>query len=108
MHAILGSLLSSLIELPTKLDVSPHQRALIKREANVLRKIVGPLNSQSQELWDNVSSVFLNREWNEGHGRVFVCWTAGADNGVVDTEGDFSALDFVTWASKSAVSPCSS
>jgi telomere length regulation protein len=89
-QAILGSLLSSLDRLPTRLDPSPYHRALAKREAGVLRNIVGPLNSQSQELWENVSTVILGRQWDVGRGRVFVCWTAGVESNAVDTEGDIS------------------
>jgi telomere length regulation protein len=90
-QAILGSLLASLKGLATKLDPSPRQRALVKREASVLRNIVGPLNSQSLELWENVSAVFLNRQWDEGRARVIVCWIAGFDSDAVDTEGDISS-----------------
>jgi telomere length regulation protein len=90
-QAILGSLLASLKGLVTKLDPSPHQRALVKREASVLRNIAGTLNSQSQELWENVSAVMLNRQWDEGHARVFVCWIAGFDSDTMDTDGDISS-----------------
>jgi hypothetical protein len=76
------------------LDPAPRQKALVKREAALLCAVVGPLNTQSQELWDNVSAVILNREWNEGHARVFVCWAAGADQNTVDAEGNDSTYLF--------------
>lgn len=41
-----------------------------------------------QEFWDNVSAVILNRKWDEGYARVFVCWTAAAHTNIVDTDGD--------------------
>jgi telomere length regulation protein len=62
---------------------------MVKREAYMLRKIVGPLNSRSKELWVNLLAVVLNREWDEGFGRIFVCWAAGIGD-VVDTECEIS------------------
>jgi telomere length regulation protein len=95
-QTILGSLLSSLNEFPSSLGPSPSQRGIVKREAALLRNIVGCLNPQSQELWENVSAVILNREWDEGRGRIFVCWTAGANADAVDTSGENSSFTDVT------------
>jgi telomere length regulation protein len=89
-QTILGSLLASLKKLPFSLDASPRQRGVVKQEANLLREIVGRLNSKSQELWENTSAVFLNREWDEGCGRYLVCWAAGAGADAVDTAGVIS------------------
>jgi telomere length regulation protein len=90
-QAILGSLLASLKQLAMKLDPSSHQRALVKREASMLRSIIGPLNAQSQELWENMSAVILNRQWDEGRARMIVCWIAGFDSDALDTEGNISS-----------------
>jgi telomere length regulation protein len=86
-QTILGSLLVSLKKLPPSLDPSPRQRGVVKQEASLLREIVGRLDPKSQELWENVSAVMLNREWDEDRGRFFVCWAAGASADSVDTAG---------------------
>lgn len=96
-QTILGSLVASLKTLPSSLDASPCQRGVVKQEANLLRKIVGPLNSKSQESWENTSAVFLNREWDEGRGRYLVCWAAGAGADTVDTAGVISTSFLVSY-----------
>jgi hypothetical protein len=87
LQAILVSLFSSLSELPSGLDSSPPQRVLVKREATLLKQLVGPLNAQNDELWECASALFLSRDWNEGQARIFACWVAGCDKDNVDHEG---------------------
>jgi telomere length regulation protein len=93
-QTIVGSLLSSLNRIMS-LDPSSRQRALVKQEAALLHGIVGPLNPRSRELWDNVTAVILNRKWDEGYARVFVCWTAGAGKDALNAEGDISVHLFL-------------
>ena len=94
LQAILTSLFSSLSELSSGLDSSLPQRALVKQEATLLRRLIGPLNVQNDELWECASALFLGREWNEGHGRIFACWAAGCDKDTVDNESEMTLYFF--------------
>ena len=86
-QAIIGSLFSSLnINLKSEniLDSSPTHRSWIKREAAFIRDIIGTLNVQSRELWENVSAVTLNRDWEGDRGRILLCWAAGNSGPTTD------------------------
>jgi len=87
LQGILASLFASLSGLTSDLDTSPQQRAIVKREAILLRNVVGPLKAEREELWECVSALILGREWSESHGRIFVCWISGGDKDNVDVEG---------------------
>ncbi|KAL0947125.1 hypothetical protein HGRIS_013257 [Hohenbuehelia grisea] len=75
-QTILTSLLLSLFE--TGLDSTPEvvQRATIKQEACLLRRLVGNLHVDQTELWQLISTILLRREWSSSHGRLLVCWTS--------------------------------
>jgi telomere length regulation protein len=87
LHAILTSLFSSLSQPLSNLDTSLPQRRLVKREAILLRHIVGRLSSQNMEIWESVSAIALGREWSEGHARIFTCWVSGAEKDAFDEDG---------------------
>jgi telomere length regulation protein len=87
LHAILTSLFSSLSQPFEGLDPSLPQRRLVKREATLLRQIVGRLSTDSGEIWESVSAIALGREWSESHARIFTCWVAGAEKDTVDEDG---------------------
>ena len=79
-QAIIGSLFSSLnrnLKSQNILDDSPKYRSWIKREATFVCDTIGSLNAQSIELWENVSAVTLNRDWEGDRGRILLCWAAG-------------------------------
>ncbi|EGN95974.1 hypothetical protein SERLA73DRAFT_170414 [Serpula lacrymans var. lacrymans S7.3] len=77
-QAILTSLLSSLSRPPTSL-LSPLSvdRGIVKREAILLRGVVGRFEPQS-EVWNSILAIAFGREWNEFHARILVCWAAQA------------------------------
>lgn len=71
----------------TALDTSPFSRGLVKREASLLRRVVGSLGEDRKYILAGTSAVVLARDWSEGHARVYACWVAGATTGVVDVKG---------------------
>lgn len=87
-QTIFVSLLATIDVLKSPLDPSTLQRAVIKRNAALLQDIVGRPSSETQELWENVSAVLLDRPWNESVARVLACWVAGAGSREVDYEGN--------------------
>ena len=87
LRAVLTSLFSYLSTPSSGLDASPSQRGVIKREAMLLRRLVGPLSSENGELWDCVTALFLSRDWDVGRARIFICWVAGGDGNDVNEEG---------------------
>ena len=100
LQAILVSLLASLSEVATATDPSSHQRALVKREARLLRSLVGSLSAGNEELWECVSAVILGREWSEGFGRIVVCWVAESRKGQVDEQGEHRWYSFVQFSDR--------
>ncbi|KAL0579959.1 telomere binding protein [Marasmius crinis-equi] len=72
LRAILNSLFASLKSV-NSLDAAIRVRALVKREARLLQDI-SPLGSDDEELWECASSLIVNRDWDEGHARIFVAW----------------------------------
>ncbi|KAJ7172672.1 telomere length regulation protein-domain-containing protein [Mycena filopes] len=76
LQSILTSLFGSL-SAESGIDCAPSQRALVKRESNVLLALVGRIVSDDAELWESISAVILTRGWSEGHARIFVCWISG-------------------------------
>jgi telomere length regulation protein len=87
LQSVLTSLFAHISVPDIPLDPLPSSRALVKREATLLRGIVGKLTDGKQYLFDSVSTAMLSRDWSEGHARVFACWIAGATAGAVDTKG---------------------
>ncbi|KAH9952216.1 telomeric DNA binding protein [Amylocystis lapponica] len=86
LQSILISLFSSMAEIPSALDSSMQTRSLVKREARLLKDLLGALKEDNQELLDSWSAVALGREWSEGHARIFVCWAAGAETDQTDVK----------------------
>jgi telomere length regulation protein len=87
LQAIVTSLLALLFDAVLPLDTSPRQRALILREATLLRRLVGRLPAKDTEAWECFAAVALGRDGSQTRARVFVCWVAGADNEEVDEQG---------------------
>lgn len=87
LRSILTSLCSSLTPPQDGLDASSTARALVKREALLLKELLGPLSKSNGELSETVAAVSLGRTWSEGHARIFACWAAGAQQGSRTREG---------------------
>ena len=79
LKTILTSLFASLAPVPC-LEASPIHRNQVKSEALLLTRLVGNLMQDRQEIWDASLSVMISRDWNEGYGRIFVCWLANSKN----------------------------
>ncbi|OBZ75644.1 hypothetical protein A0H81_04556 [Grifola frondosa] len=86
LRSVLTSLFSSLTDIPIALDPTNHTRALVKREALLLRQLLGRLEKGRGEVSESFSAVALGREWSEGHARIFVCWAAGAEKDKTDEQ----------------------
>lgn len=82
LQSLLASLLSSLDEIATGLYPSAKARGQVKREANLLCKVVGSLESDNTELWEAAFAILLGRESTDCRGRIFVCWVS-APSGLV-------------------------
>jgi telomere length regulation protein len=71
------------------LDDAPSTRELIRREAEILEGVIGPMtpSPEREELWEVATGVILNmsKEWTESHARLFICWISG---GGTDLNGD--------------------
>ncbi|KAF8892597.1 telomere length regulation protein-domain-containing protein [Infundibulicybe gibba] len=57
---------------------STLQRAHIKREACLIRGLLGEILQEREELWESIQAITLGRDWDELYSRVFVCWMAGS------------------------------
>ncbi|KAI0371744.1 telomeric DNA binding protein [Pilatotrama ljubarskyi] len=97
LRSILTSLFSHLTRIPSPLDASLSTRALVTREALLLRRLLGPFRKDRSELVDCFSAVALGRHWDEGHARIFACWVAGAEKDSRDREGLQILLDKVLY-----------
>lgn len=86
VQSIITSAFGHVVRIESALDPSPPTRALVKREAALLRGLLGPLHKRN-EAWDNIIAIILGREWPQGHARLFTCWTAISQVGVADEEG---------------------
>ncbi|EKM55734.1 uncharacterized protein PHACADRAFT_121551 [Phanerochaete carnosa HHB-10118-sp] len=84
LQSVLTSLYAHLSAVDD-LDDSLRTRALVKREAKLLRELLGRFAKDS-DIVDGFSVTALGRSWSVGFARVFVCWIAGAEKGRVDTE----------------------
>jgi telomere length regulation protein len=87
LQAIVTSLLALLSDIVPSLDPSTSQRALILREATLLRCLVGRLPADDTEAWECFTAVAFGRDWGESRARIFVCWVAGADKESIDEPG---------------------
>ncbi|EJF62435.1 hypothetical protein DICSQDRAFT_154331 [Dichomitus squalens LYAD-421 SS1] len=87
LRSVLTSLFSSVRTCSAAFDPAPRTRASVKREAHLLRQLLGPLTKENTELSDCFSAVALGRTWGEGHARIFACWAAGAQKGSRTREG---------------------
>ncbi|KAI0781189.1 telomeric DNA binding protein [Trametes elegans] len=87
LRSTLVSLFSHLDQIPSGLDNSLPTRALVFREALLVRGLLGPLSKDNTELVDCTSAVTLGRNWGEGHARILSCWAAGAEPGSRGREG---------------------
>jgi telomere length regulation protein len=88
LRSILISLFASLSTIEPATDSVPQRRALVKREACLLSKIVGHLTVQMDELWESASAIILGRDWDVGRARIFVCWVSGgSEGGQIDDQG---------------------
>jgi telomere length regulation protein len=88
LQHILASFFAHISVPDAPLDVSAPSRGLVKREATLLRGVIGSLGKEKKYLLDNTSAVVLARDWSEYHARVYTCWVAGASTGVVDRQGE--------------------
>ncbi|KAH9977269.1 telomere length regulation protein-domain-containing protein [Lactifluus volemus] len=86
LQHILASFFAHISVPDAPLDVSAPSRGLVKREATLLRGVIGSLGKEKKYLLDNTSAVVLARDWSEYHARVYTCWVAGASTGVVDRQ----------------------
>ncbi|KAL4253851.1 TEL2 family protein [Abortiporus biennis] len=83
LQAILTSFFAQLDSVEN-LSILPHDRSKVRKEAILLRGVLGRLNTENSELWDALSAVCLGRQWTTGHARIFTCWVAGADKDSLD------------------------
>lgn len=84
------ALFTSLSDIPDRLDVDCSTRTKVRREALLLRELVGRPTKDNPEILDAVHAILLNRDWNEGHARIFACWLCGVQKDRVDSEGIWS------------------
>ncbi|KAF9821702.1 hypothetical protein IEO21_00548 [Rhodonia placenta] len=96
LQSIVTSLFASLADIPSDFNATPLARSLVKREAQLLKDLLGRPCSENGELLDCVSAVALGREWPEGHARIFACWTAGAEKDESDAEVLSKVVDIWT------------
>lgn len=68
-------------------DVSGPTRALVKREALVLKSLLGAA-TKDNDLMNGISAAMFGRHWSIGHARIFACWAAGADADKTDVKGE--------------------
>lgn len=90
LQSVLTSLFAHL-SADDNVDGSPHTRALIKREAQLLRELLGRF-TKDNDVVDGFSAAALGRTWSVCHARIFVCWIAGAEKGKIDGEGEEDAV----------------
>jgi telomere length regulation protein len=88
LQHVLASLFAHISIPDVPLDISAPSRGLVKREAALLRGIIGSLGTEKKYILDNTSAVVLARDWSEHHARVYTCWVAGASTGVADRQGE--------------------
>ncbi|KAI0670628.1 telomeric DNA binding protein [Trametes maxima] len=91
LRTVLTSLFVHLTPASNGLDTTSRTRALILREARLVKLLLGPLKKENSELVESFSAVALGRNFDEGHARIFACWAAGAQKDSRDRE----ALDLV-------------
>ncbi|GJE97099.1 telomere length regulation protein-domain-containing protein [Phanerochaete sordida] len=84
LQSILISLYAHLTVID-ELDGASRTRALVKREAKLLKDLLGRFTKDS-EIVDGFTATALGRTWSLGLARVFVCWVAGAEQGKIDGE----------------------
>ncbi|TFY68920.1 hypothetical protein EVJ58_g735 [Rhodofomes roseus] len=89
LHSVLTALFSSLPDVPDRLDTRPTTRASVKREAVLLKELVGRPTKDNIDILDAVNAIALSRDWNEAHARIFACWFCGAQKGWSDKEASF-------------------
>lgn len=68
------------------MDTSGLTRALVKREALVLKSLLGAA-TKDNDLMNGISAAMFGRHWSIGHARIFACWAAGADANTTDIKG---------------------
>jgi telomere length regulation protein len=74
------------------LDSSSTTRRLIKREASLIRLVIG--NGKDEDSYAALASVALARDWDECHARVFVCFLSskGVDGAPNDHHAGLEVL----------------
>ncbi|KAI0747877.1 telomeric DNA binding protein [Daedaleopsis nitida] len=87
LRTVMTSLFSSLTTPQDGLSPEAHTRGVVKREATLLRRLIGTLGKDNGELLDCFSAVALGRSWEEGHARIFACWGAVAQGSDKNREG---------------------
>lgn len=87
VQSMVSSLFGHITPIEPGIASSPHTRSIVKREAGLLRGIIGPLDA-TNELWDNILAVILGRGWSEGHARIFACWSAIPKNSTSRKDGE--------------------
>ncbi|KAI0060825.1 hypothetical protein BV25DRAFT_1806725 [Artomyces pyxidatus] len=90
LQSIVTSLFGHLAVPDPVLETSSKARGLVKREAELVRHILGSAIGLNPDQWEIANAIMLGREWSEGHSRIFVCWAAGAQKG-----RDSKALDIL-------------
>ncbi|KIP04779.1 hypothetical protein PHLGIDRAFT_25407 [Phlebiopsis gigantea 11061_1 CR5-6] len=81
LQSILTSLFAHLSTVDDLAD-SPRVRALVKREAALLKALLGRFNKDS-DIVDGFVATALGRHWSVGQSRIFTCWISGARRGEV-------------------------
>jgi len=88
LRTCLISLFASLSPLDRAVDCAPQERALVRREAYLISKVVGKLTPQKEELWESATAIITGRNWDLGRARIFVCWVSGgSQGGQIDEQG---------------------
>lgn len=77
LQTIVSSLFAHLRTPDSTLDTAAGARAAVKREAELLRGLLGEVK-RGQSVWSAACAVILNRDWGESHARIIACWAASA------------------------------
>ena len=94
IQSIITSLFVCLPAITSVLSTTHRTRALIKKEAILLKHLIGSYSKNDGEHSDIFSAAIVGRHWDEGHARIYACWIAGAEKDNCDEE----SMSFLNYA----------